>query len=409
MTPRVKKILFAVGFIVISIGIGIGLWYLFFRTFTQPEPTPETGDTLTGQLPGAGTGAPFLQGGGEEPGTLTPSPGTGAGGAGAEGSSGVILLQDRVTQSVVPSSDGGARFYSPEDGRFYHLNANGDIERLGDKQFFNVENVSWAEQSDKAILEFPDGRNVLYDFDTRRQTTLPQHWEDFSFSPDDEQVVSKSVGLDERSRFLILTSPDGSEARAIEPLGSNEDLVIPSWSPNNQVVAFALTGSPQPDGAQQVLLVGENGENFKSIIAPGRGFLPSWSPAGKQVLFSVYHERTELKPEIWIAGGEGNSIGENRRSLKLNTWADKCAWQNETAIICGVPQSLDFGAGLAPQNFRSTPDDVYRIDLTSGVASKISTPDQNYPIRQPVLSPDGRTLYFTHAVNGRLYQYDLAP
>ncbi|MCR4278354.1 MAG: hypothetical protein NUV81_00400, partial [bacterium] len=320
----------------------------------------------------------------------------------------VTLIQDTVTQAVSLTTDGnGARFYNPEDGRFYRVLADGNIDRLGDKQFFNVENVSWGNKSDRAVLEFPDGRNVIYDFDSSRQTTLPQHWADFEFSPNDENIISKSVGLDERSRFLIVTNANGGEARAIESIGSNQDLIHSSWSPNNQIVAYSLTGNPQPDGAQQVFFVGENHENFKSLIAPGRGFIPNWSPTGKQILFSVYHERTDLKPEIWIAGGSGDDIGENRRSLKLNTWADKCVWEDETAIICGVPQSLDFGAGLAPQNFRSNPDDVYRIDLKSGIASKISTPDQIFPIRQPILPSDKSKLIFTNAVTGRLYEYEL--
>jgi len=407
MRLRTKKILFAVVFILASIVIGIGLWYLFFRPIFAPEPTLEP-PGVPGQLPTADGGARIPPGEEIPPGSLTPSPTTPGAEPGSGEPSRVTLLQDSVTQSVTPSSDGqGARFYSPEDGRFYHLLADGTVVRLSDKQFFNVESVSWAKKTDKAILEFPDGANVFYDFQTKRQTTLPRHWEDFSFSPDDERVISKSIGLDERSRFLVITNPDGGEARAIAPIGKNQDLIIPSWSPNNQIVALAMTGSPQPDGAQQILFVGENNENYKSLIAPGRGFIPNWSPTGKQLLFSVYHERTELKPEIWIAGGAGDLIGENRRGLRLNTWADKCAWASETSIICGVPQSLGFGAGLAPQNFRSTPDDVYRVDLTTGVASKINSPDQTHPIRQPVISADGSKLIFTNAVTGRLYEYDL--
>lgn len=409
MTLRVKRILFAVAFVAASVGIGVALWYAFFRPIiAPPEEAPAPG--APGELPTAAPGAPSIPTAEPvPPGALAPAPTVPGAAPGAPvAPSRVTLIQDTVTQAVAPSTDGqGARFYNPEDGRFYRMLADGSVTRLGDKQFFNVERVSWGNASDKAVLEFPDFRNVLYDFDTQRQTTLPSHWEDFGFSPDDQSIVSKSVGLDERSRFLVVSNPDGGEARAVESIGANQDRVFPTWSPNNQIIAYALTGSPQPGGAEEVLFVGENHEKFKSLIAPGRGFLPNWSPTGKQILFSVYHERNDLKPEIWVAGGVGEEIGENRISLRLNTWADKCAWESETAIICGVPQTLDFGAGLAPQNYRATPDDVYRIDLTNGIATKINTPEQILPIRQPVLSADKTKLMFTHAVNGRLYEYQL--
>ena len=270
-----------------------------------------------------------------------------------------------------------------------------------------MANVSWGKKDDQAILEFPDGSNVFYNFDTKRQVTLPAHWQDFDFSPDDSQITAESVGLDPSNRFLIVSNPDGNEAKAIETLGNNADKVIPSWSPNNQVVAFSLTGESQSEGAQEVLLIGENKENFKSLIVPGRGFTPNWSPTGKQILYSVYHERTQLEPSLWVSGAMGDSIGDDRRSINLNTWADKCAWKDENQIICGVPQQMSMGAGLARSDYDSVPDDVYLVDLRSGVSTKISTPDQIHSIRNPVLSTDGTKLMFSDSGTGRLYSYDL--
>jgi hypothetical protein len=410
MIDRTKKILFAAVFILLSLAIGAGLYIFFFQPLVTPA-TPPTQEPTTppGTLPTAGTGGARP---GETPTTPGALPGTpttpGQQTPGAEAKT--ILLRDSITQAIVPSTDGqGARFYSPEDGRFYRVNADGSITSLADKQFFNVDTVSWANKTDKAVLEFPDGRNVYYDFNQKRQVTLPQHWEGFSFSPDDERLAAKSIGLDPSNRFLFVSTADGNEARAIEQLGNNGGLVRVDWSPNSQVLAFSETGRPQADGAQEVYLIGENHENFKSLVVPGRGFLPNWSPTGKQILYSVYHERNELRPSLWVSGGSGDAIGENRRSLNLATWADKCAWQDDSTLYCGVPQSLDVGAGLARDRFASVPDDLYKVDLRTGVAIKINTPDQIYPIQNPIVSSDHSTLMFTDALTGRLYEYKLAP
>ncbi|MCI0479578.1 hypothetical protein L0Y59_03455 [Candidatus Uhrbacteria bacterium] len=408
MSDRTKKIIFAILFALISVAIGLGLWYFFFRPLVAP-PTPAVEETPGGELPTAGTGGPGVFEP-TEPGALTPGvpvqirPGVPT----AVTPTRVTLLQDTVTQAVVPDGKGdGARFYNPEDGRFYRVNADGTVTALGDKQFLNVKNVNWANRDDQAILEFPDGSNVFYNFDTKRQVTLPKHWQDFDFSPDDGRVAALSVGLDPSNRFLIVSNPDGNEAQAVEALGDNAERVLVNWSPNNQVIAFSFTGNPQGEGAQEVLLIGENRENFKSLIVPGRGFLPNWSPTGRQVLYSVYHERTEMKPSLWISGGVGDAIGEDRRSINLQTWADKCAWKDETQVVCGVPRTLDTGAGLARDRFQSVPDDIFLVDLRTGVSTKISTPEQNHPIRNPVLSADKKKLMFSDAANGRLYSYDL--
>ncbi len=405
MSDRTKKIIFAVVFIILSIAIAIGLYVFFFQPLVSPTPTP-SGQPPLGSLPPTPGGSP-------QPGVPTPTPGAfpeatpGEQTPGTQTSSATTLLRDGVTQSLTGAANGqGARFYNPEDGRFYRVNPDGTITALGEKQFFNVKSVSWAHRNDNAIIEFPDGNNVYYDFTAKRQVTLPKHWQDFTFSPDDSHMAAKSIGLDPGNRFLIVANADGNEAQAVETLGQNGEKTLVNWSPNNQVIAFAKTGRPQAEGAEEVYMIGEHQENFKSLIVPGRGFLPNWSPNGQHLIYSVYHERDGLRPSLWVTGANGDT-SEGRRGLNLNTWADKCAWESENSLICGVPQSLDTGAGLNRDKFSDIPDDLYRIDLTNGVSVKISTADQNHPIKFPVLSSDKRQLMFTDAATGRLYRYDL--
>lgn len=406
MSERTKKILFAIFFIAFSIGMGYVLYIILFpsRAPVTPQPRPSFGGVLptpggAGAIqPAATPTAPgVLPPGGVVP---TPTP------AGAPVKT--HLLRDGVTQAVSRSPSGnGARYYNPDDGRFYQVNDDGTVTLLGDKQFFNVSQVKWGKANNEIIVEFPDGSNIFYDFTQRKQVTLPAHWQSFDFSPDDRQITAQSIGIDPNNRFLITANPDGTEARAVEPLGDNAALVRPSWTPQNQIIAYSLTGEPQSDNNQQIYFVGKNHENFNALIAPGQDFLPSWSPSGKQLLFSVWNQSSSGKPNLWITAGEASAIGQNRRNLNLQTWADKCTWAGENNVYCGVPQGLPNNAGLQRSDFTTYPDDLYRINLQTGIMSKINTPDQNHPIQNPVVNAAGTKFIFTDAQNGKLYSYDL--
>jgi hypothetical protein len=406
MSERTKKILFAVFFIAFSVGMGYVLYLILFPS-TAPIAVQPSTPTATGTLPTSGVGGAGA--------TTTPT------GAGVLPSNVTVtvpevpatpekthLLFNGVTQAVTPSTDGnGARFYNPDDGRFYRLNNDGTLTALGDKQFFNVSKVDWANANNQVIVEFPDGSNVFYDFSQQKQVTLPAHWQSFDFAPNDSQITAESIGVDPNNRFLITSNPDGTEAKAIEPLGDNADLVHPTWTPQNQIIAYSETGEAQSNNNQQIYFVGLNHENFASLIAPGQDFTPRWSPSGKQLLFSVWNQSSNDKPDLWITSGDAATVGQNRRDIKLQTWADKCVWSGEADIYCAVPQGLPDNAGLQRSDFVTYPDDIYHVNLQNGTMSRISTPDQTHPVQNPVVSADGSKFIFNDAQDGKLYSYDL--
>jgi Tol biopolymer transport system component len=405
LTEAQKKIIFIVFFVTFTIGTGYALYYFFFKplpspdadmsgiTATYPGAFSEAGDRLT-------TGSAVPPGASPLP-IATTIPGSTIASAESD------LLRSQVTQSLSLNKQGLTRFYNPLDGRFYTLDSDGEDVRLSNRQFLNVSDISWSSISNQAILEFPDGSNIYYNFDEDRQVNLPTHWEDFAFSPVEDKITAKSMGLDERNRFLVVADANGNEATAMYELGANADRVIPSWSPNNSVIGFSKTGDPQPDGGEEILLLGRNHEIFKPLKVAGKGFLPSWSPTGKQLLYSIYHERDNYKPMLWISEASGPNIGQNRRRLNINTWADKCVWSDEQTLYCAVPVSLPDGAGWDREKFNATSDDMYKIDLKTGVAQKINKSPLARPINNPQLTPDKNQIIYTDTITGRLYKFDL--
>lgn len=305
-------------------------------------------------------------------------------------------------------SQGNLNYYNDIDGRFYRIDDNGIPVPLSDQVFFNVDTVTWAPQKEEAIIEYPDGANIYYDFNTNRQVTLPQHWESFSFAPQGEKIAAKSVGLSPENRWLVEANPDGSSVRLLEALGQNADKVIVDWSPNQQVVGFAQTADGVGFNREEVFLVGRNGENFPSMTVEGRGLETKWSPTGDSLLYSVYSGRSDFKPELWITAGNPEQIGTNRRVIGLNTWPDKCHFASERYLYCAVPEALERGAGFNPELADNSPDLLYRIDTQNGIKTEIPLDrEESHIVENMFLSDDGETLYFSDKRREGLFEVSL--
>lgn len=407
---RYKKIIFLAGFLLLTILIGYFIYITFFKPTLAPESTTQPIATTTGSgLPTANQGAGQIVGDLEPeilPGQPRPEVGTRASEVAQGGLTQITELTGLPAIGATVGADGRAvQYYNKGDGKFYRLDENGNASPLTDKIFHSVSNVVWAPNKTEAVLEYPDGANIIYNFSTNKQISLPAHWKEFSYAPDGRQIVMKSMGEDPDNRWLAIVSNDGSQVRGIESLGDKDDTVYPAWSPNNQMVAMFTEGIDFD--RQDVYFVGLNGENFKSTVVDGRGFIPKWQPEGKQLLYSVYSTTSNLKPELWLVDAEGDQIGNNRRRLNLQTWADKCSFASATDLYCAVPESLDEGAGLFPELGNNTVDRLYRIDLATGAKKLIAIPDGSYTIKNISLSADQKNLYFNDNNSGKLYQVKL--
>lgn len=395
-----KKAGLIVLFVAVTILIGYLLYRVFFKSAPPPTPLPGTTSTQTGNgLPEANTGTPNTSTPGEGQLPIDTTTGTPIGSDSESPPN--TLPADTVGEQAsfaTVNQSGTPEFYNSTDNRFYTLDNEGKLVTLSNKQFFGVQNVTWSPTGSKAILEYPDGSNIRYDFSRENQVTLPQHWEDFAFSPEGEKVVAKSVGLDPNNRWLIVANDDGSKAQNIEPLGENGDKVIASWSPNNQSVAFFVDGVDF--NRKEVFFVGQNGENFKSIITEGRGFQPLWNTQGNELVYSVYSADNDYKPNLWITGAQGDAIGTNRRPLNLQTWANKCTFNNSD-LYCAVPLTLERGAGMFPAMAANTQDLLYRINTSTGQKELLPVSTTS-SINNISLSADGTYLYYIEGGTNRL-------
>ncbi|MBU0880100.1 MAG: hypothetical protein ABIJ83_03235 [Patescibacteria group bacterium] len=406
---KYKKIFLIIGFILVVFILGYLLYSVFFK---QPEAQPiNIEPTATGTsagLPTAGTGAGTIITPSEtstglpiEPSTSNKIDSTAQGG---------ITQTNQLSQTpsiaATLSSDGNnLQYYNQDDGKFYSITKDGQTTLLTDKVFNQVEKITWSPEKNKAILEYPDGANIVYDFTNKKQITLPTHWKDFDFSPDGSKLVMKSIGLDPNNRWLAISNEDGSKAQQLEAIGDKDETVYPSWSPNNQTVAMYTKGVDF--NRQEVYFIGLNGENFKSMTIEGRGFQPKWSPSGDKLLYSVYSSNNNLKPMLWLTNASGDNIGSNRQTLNIETWANKCVFANSSDLYCAVPEKLEEGSGLFPEMAKNTKDNLYKIDVKTGLKKLIATPDGNYNMSNLIIPTNNSYLYFTDETSKELFKINL--
>lgn len=410
MSEKSKRIIFIIGFLILVVALGFLLYLTFFKPLPKAiQDAPSTPSVPTG-LPGQSGDGPTVV---ETPET-TIIPGLPvdqtrfeiASPTAQGGITQTQLLENDDIQNVTINANGNSlNYYNKDDGKFYKVDKNGNVQELSDKAFANVETVTWAPDSDKTILEFPDGANVYYDLTTGKQVTLPQAWTDFSFNKSSSEIAFKEEDSNPDFNWLSIANPDGSGKRSVEHLGINSDDVTVSYSPNNQIVAYYT--EPDAPERSKVYFIGKNEENFKAAVVEGYGVKSKWTPEGDKLLYSSYSQGSDYIPELWIVNSQGNSIGENRINLGLKTTADKCTVTSDTTVYCAVPQETVYGSGLEPDLMNEIPDDIYKIDLRTGLKTKIAETDVNTSIDQIIVNDSEDTLYFMDGSENSLRKMNL--
>ncbi len=464
MREKTKKILIVIGFIIITIIMAFGIWFLFFRQEGEgvvPEFISNIGGKISNRpsggstKPGKDTGKDITvepddgndnQGGnnqgGKQTGDITPDDivdiisgtdngrdianiisGNGSGGltnnvdtpgkvseiANGGNTNSNIVNNNNIKDAVV--SGNTIIGYNPNDGGIYKYDPDtGRTEQVTDKKFKGAEDVTFSNNGDKAVIEFPDGSNVVYDFEKDKQYTLPASWHDFSFQKDGNKIAFMIDNEDFDKRWLAVSNPDGSSVIGIEPLGNNADKVTVSYSPNEQMIAFSRTGNAIGGLNQSVLLIGLNGENFDDIKVHGRGFHPKWSPKGTYVLYDAYNESTNYNPNLWLLKVSSASVG-NQINLGLQTWVKKCTFDSkETYLYCAVPkQKLPDGTVIFTDQIYGYGcyDKIYKINLSTGFSQILAIPSTNATIDTIYVTDDNSLLYYTDKNTGIMYSMKL--
>ncbi|MDO8435554.1 MAG: hypothetical protein Q7S89_02630 [bacterium] len=411
MSPRLRTILVSCLFIGVIGGIAWGMYALFFRSsspVSTPTPPPAQVSPQVPDFPTTGIRTPVtpVDTGGtdsNQPKVVTPDL-VARGGVttirSVSGSSALFPIYRTGTNDIVT--------YDRAKGQFFKTPLSGGaVTPLADRRFPQAVEAIWSPTGNQVIVGFPDEAKVYYDFSAGKQATIPKQWEEIAFSKDGGQIAFKVMNDNPDKRWFAYGKPDGSEVNLVEPLGREAEKFIVSWSPNQQVAG--LFNRPKGFSRQEVFLVGLHGENFKSMLVEGSGLLPQWSPDGAQLLYSVhpYDLDQGLKPELWVVDASPETIGQNRIQLNVQTWADKCVFEDAGHLLCAVPRELPRGAGPYRSLADDVPDDFYRVDTSSGLKTVIAQPDHDVRAENLQVMDAGQRLIFTDALSGEVSELRL--
>ncbi len=400
-----KKLALIILVIAATVALIFLIYFLFYKPITSTfnggadERQKTTSGTLSPAGPAGTDGS--SSGGSNETGTQ-----------GNNQSEGQILPTENAENSKLKKltdfpayfsspSDNGLVYYNYSDGKFYKILPDGSISLLSDKVFHNVSNIVWSNGKNKAILQYPDGSNIIYDFKQDKQITLQKHWSDFTFSPSDQQIAFKSFGIDPENRFLAIGDTNGSNLKILESIGGVENKFSVNWSPNNSMVANFIESNGMD--RSEIYFIGQNNENFKSMLVQGRGFEGVWTPDGTAMVYSTY-DTSDYIPQLWISGAGPENIGVGRNVLGINTWIDKCSFSGNTTLYCAVPQQMPTGSALEPSLTLGISDNIYKIDLQTGNKQLIT--NSNHTINKIFPLNNGNDLLFTDAFTGEIYRIE---
>ncbi|MBL7022129.1 hypothetical protein ISR92_02340 [Patescibacteria group bacterium] len=398
--PKYKRILMILGFIAI---VFLMAWFLYSMFFAPTPPpviiTPPAGQPIGG-LPDIGDDT------GDRPVSVNPVTGLPITSPDLPyiRTDEVIAVEadtviDHEVIAISKTTNGSLVYYNGDDGKFYSY-ASGQITPLSDKSFYDVENIAWSRKGDRAILEYPDGHNIFYDFSKEKQISLPKELQDFSFDQSGEKIAAKVISDFPDNNWIVTTNFDGSGVLFVEHLGEKEKDVQIDWSPAGEIVATYREGIDFE--RQEVFPIGQSGGNIKSLVTDGRGFESSWSPQGDFILYSVYNTKSGYRPTLYLADMGGDWTGSYKVDIGINTWSDKCVFTNSSQkVYCAVPEELPELSGIFRDLADGIQDVFYEINLITGSKRMIAAPDDVSAIGLQV-STDSSTLYFVNEMTGNL-------
>ena len=316
------------------------------------------------------------------------------------------LSQEPVISPVVDQRRERIKYHRAFDGQVLAVDFQGEQkETLSDSVLNNFVKALWSPDTEKALSLFSENGQVkkyLYDYQTKKATTLSENIAWIDWSPTGDKIVYEFLSAD-LNHNVSVADPDGANWKAVFKTR------VPDWQVewvSKDIISLATP----PSGFVQGVLYALNPEteNFSKVLSDYYGLKPLWSPKGDKLLYSRV-ESGGQNLSLWVA----NQDGANSKEMALTTLADKCVWSaDNTSFFCAVPQEIETSAVWPDDYYKglvSTRDDFYQINLGTGQQIKLfeSSNDFFYDASSLMVSDDNDFLFFINGYDNHLYALEI--
>jgi Tol biopolymer transport system component len=134
------------------------------------------------------------------------------------------------------------------------------------------------------------------------------------WSPDGTHLVFERIEFTSPERSAIFTiRADGTDLRRVTPWALNAN--DPDWSPDGRLIAFQSPAEANSGGEQNIYTIHPDGTGLKQLTdhlstypdGSEGTFHPSWSPSGKQLVFS-HNPSTGGRADLFVMNRDGSRL-----------------------------------------------------------------------------------------------------
>jgi hypothetical protein len=309
------------------------------------------------------------------------------------------------TTNTQGPSDIQVRYIDRESGNIYQYMADArSLTRISDKTLPGVQEASWLPDGSMALVRFLSDTATSETLDTY---ALPADGSEGYFLAQD---LDEAEIIGNNAIFTLAAGTESSIGTIAQLDGTNPTNIF--TSPLSSIIVYpagssfiAVTKAASEIGGYAFSINPTTGV-FTPILGPLDGLTILPSPSGQLVLYS-YTASGEYHMGVF-SPATGAVV-----SLPLATFAEKCVWTSDgLALYCGVPTSF---TGNLPDDWYqgavSFTDRIWRIDLTSRLATLVVDPSQtgstDIDVVNPTLDANNQLLVFRNKKDSSLWAYSL--